>query len=459
MEIFIKIAQFVVCLSLLILIHEMGHFLFARLFKVRVEKFYLFFNPWLSLVRMKKVKGKWQFAWFSKSVPESWSESPETTEWGIGWLPLGGYCKIAGMIDESMDKEQLKQDPQPWEFRTKPTWQRLFIMIGGVVFNIASAMIFFVAILYTWGDTYIKNTDVVNGIYTSTLAKEMGFENGDKILSLDSIPVDRFEEIPLLIIRRQVKEVLVERDEKHISIPIKPEFRVRLLKERRGFIDGRQAFYIAQVVDSMPAKKAGIQEGDKVVGVDSIPMTYYDEVVDAFSHKKGGNVTLMIERNDSLIYLPVAVTEDGMIGVRAKQTIKRTHETYGLLQSIPLGIAKGFTSIREYLLDLKLIFTPSSKASSEVGGFITIANVFPGEWNWHAFWSLCAMISIMLAVVNILPIPALDGGHVLFLLYEIITRRKPSDKFMEYATLVGMIIVFALIIYANGNDIVKLFNK
>ena len=459
MDILVKIAQFIVCLSLLIVVHEFGHYLFSRLFKVRVEKFYLFFNPKFSIVRMKRINRKWQLSWFSKTVPEEWKEHPEKTEWGIGWLPLGGYCKIAGMIDESMDTEQMKQEPKPWEFRTKSAGQRLLIMVGGVLFNVIFAMLIYSGMLYKWGENYIANKDVVYGVSAGPLGKEVGIENGDKIIAVNGEAVEDFSTITLQIVRNKAKTLTVDRDGKRLDLAIDPDVRIRLRKAPLGsFVAARDLTYIKNFTDTSIIQEAGVQIGDAIVAVNDEKVTFFDELRQVIADNKGQAAKLSVNRNDSILNIPVTIPDNGILGFYAQNTINITHVSYGFLESIPQGAIKCVKGVGDYFKDLSIIFSPSEKAYTDVGGFIMIGSVFPSTWDWHSFWSLCALLSIMLAVINILPIPALDGGHVLFLLYEVITRRKPSDRFMEYAQLVGLLLIFALVIYANGNDIVRLFN-
>lgn len=459
MDILVKIAQFIACLSLLIVVHEFGHYLFSRLFKVRVEKFYLFFNPKFSILRMKRVNKKWQFSWFSKAVPEEWNEHPEKTEWGIGWLPLGGYCKIAGMIDESMDTEQMKQEPKPWEFRTKSAGQRLLIMVGGVVFNVIFAMLIYSGMLYKWGESYIANKDVVYGVAVGSLGEEVGIKNGDKIVAVNGEALEDFRTVTLKIVRNKAETITVNRDGENIDLPIAADTRIKLRKAKYGtFISERDLVVVGAFPDSSAAQLAGMQLGDTIVGVNDQKTIFFDEFRQAITANKGLAADIHVKRDNELISVPITIPENGLIGVQILNSIKPTHLSYGLLESIPQGSIKGIREVSNYFKDLSVIFSPSEKAYTDVGGFIMIGSVFPSTWDWHSFWSLCALLSIMLAVINILPIPALDGGHVLFLLYEVITRRKPSDKFMEYAQLVGLLLIFALVIYANGNDIVRLFN-
>ena len=444
MTILIKILQFILSLSILVIIHEFGHFVFAKLFKTRVEKFYLFFDPWFALFKFKKGE----------------------TEYGVGWLPLGGYVKISGMIDESMDREQMKQPPQPYEFRSKPSWQRLMIMTGGVLFNFILAMLIYVLVLFGWGETYLPTSNVKYGIVTDSVGLAMGLKNGDKILSVDNQYIDNFYQIPTDIVLNKRKTIQVERDGQKLNIDI-PESYVPQMLKGKGQIEARMPFgpfQIASFAKQSPAKEAGVKEGDELVAVDSIRFTYYDEFQGYLKENKSRTVVLALKRNAELITLPVQPTSAGMLGVaRSPSSLSQVFELktlkYGFFESIPAGIKKGFKTIVDYLKQFRLIFSKHTKAYESLGGFITIGNIFPGIWDWQSFWNLTAFLSIILAVMNILPIPALDGGHVLFLLFEVITGRKPSDKFLEYAQIVGMVLLLSLLVLANGNDILRLIRK
>lgn len=440
MEILIKIAQVVMALSILVLVHELGHFVFARIFKVRVEKFYLFFDIKYALFRYKPKNSH--------------------TEYGIGWLPLGGYCKISGMIDESMDSEQMKREPQPWEFRTKPAWQRLLIMVGGVMFNILFAFFIYAMILFTWGEQNLLNKDVVYGIAPNELAYEMGFREGDKILSVDGKGVNDvgFFEIQLDIIREQAKTVTVERNGAQVVIPIDDKYMKDMLNSPSMF-EPLFPFIIGEVPADSPNAKSGLQAGDKIIRIDSIPIQYFQSAKGILANYKNQDINVQVIRNGSVQGIPVKVSEAGMLGIytdnRYSTYFTLSTYKYGFWESIPAGVSKAYITIKNYLKELKLIFSPKTQAYKNVGSFITIGKVFPGVWNWHAFWNLTALLSIMLAVVNLLPIPALDGGHVIFLLYEIITRRKPSDRFLERAQVFGMLIILFIMVYAIGNDIFR----
>jgi regulator of sigma E protease len=440
MTVLIQILQFVMSLSILVIIHEFGHFILAKLFKTRVEKFYLFFDPWFSIFKLKK----------------------GDTEYGIGWLPLGGYVKISGMIDESMDREQMKQPPQPWEFRSKTTWQRLLIMTGGVFFNFISAILIYVLVLFAWGETYLPTAKVKFGIVTDSVGYSIGLRNGDKILSVDNVYIEDFRQIIPDIVLNGRKTIQLERDGQQLSINIPKDYINKILKEK-GMIDARLPFgpfVVKMFVKDSPAKSKGVQLGDEILSIDSVRFTYYDEFQKYISENKNKTLVLNLKRNEELLNLEVKPDKAGMIGVGRTfeenlfefKTIK-----YGFFQSIPAGIDKGFKTISNYLKQFKLIFSKGSKAYESLGGFITIGKIFPGVWDWGAFWNLTAFLSIILAVMNILPIPALDGGHVMFLLFEVVTGRKPSDKFLEYAQIAGMVILFSLLIFANGNDILRYF--
>lgn len=438
MEILIKAGQFFLSLSILVILHELGHFLFAKLFKTRVEKFYLFFNPWFSLFKIRRGE----------------------TEYGVGWLPLGGYVKISGMIDESMDKEQLKQPPQPYEFRSKPAWQRLLIMIGGVLVNVILALFIYSAVLYTWGEDYLPTKSLKYGVSCDSLATELGFRNGDKILYVGGKEIENFQQIAHDILLNENRDVTVLRGTDTLNIKIAEDYVAKLVKSPIIFFP-RIPFIVDDVKSGEPAEKAGFIKGDRLLALNGQPAQFFDEFKSEMQRSKGKNVKVTVERNGNPIDLNVDVPETGIIGVYPVTDLGKffelSHREYSFLHSIPAGVKKGFATISSYLKQLKLIFSPKTKAYESVGGFITIGKIFPSTWDWQAFWSLTAFLSIILAIMNILPIPALDGGHVMFLLYEIITGRKPGDKFLEYAQLVGMAILLALLLYANINDIVKLF--
>ena len=439
-SVLIKAAQLILSLSILVILHEFGHFLFARLFKTRVEKFYLFFDPWFSLFKMKK----------------------GDTEYGIGWLPLGGYVKIAGMIDESMDMEQMKQPAQPWEFRSKPAWQRLLIMVGGVLMNFLFAFVIYIGVLYACGEEYLPTSEVKYGIVVDETGEKLGFRNGDKILSVDNRPVENFAKIVPTIVLDKVTSVQVSRDSQVVDIPITNESLALLLKSK-GVFGVRYPFHfvIGDFAKTSPGKTAGLQKGDEILSVNGMKFAFHDEFQKVLSENKEKEITVGVLRNQQNLEIPVRLGADGMIGIANSVSyldiFKVKTLRYGLFESIPAGISRGIETTANYLKQFKLFFLPETKAYESLGGFITIGNIFPGTWDWHSFWNMTAFISIILAIMNLLPIPGLDGGHVMFVLYEMVTRRKPSDKFMEYAQMTGLILLLILVFYANANDIIKLF--
>lgn len=442
MTVLIKIVQLLFALSILVIVHEFGHYIFARLFKVRVEKFYLFFD--------------WGFSIFKKKLGD--------TEYGVGWLPLGGYVKISGMIDESMDREQMKQPPQPWEFRSKPAYQRLLIMLAGVIFNVILAVFIYVTVLNVWGETYLATKDVKYGIVTDSTGYAMGLRNGDRIVSVDGVKVEKFYSIVPDILLNKRKTITVERESNLVDITVEKEY-IPLMMKGKGDIDARIPFG-PFVVSEMPkkkspARKAGILTGDKIIKLDNMDFQWYDEFQSYLKSHKGVPVVVSIVRKGEALEIPVTSSTEGTLGVyrSIKNVFEFTTIKYSFFESIPAGISKGFKAIGDYLKQIPLIFSKETKGYESLGGFITIGNIFPGVWDWHSFWNLTAFLSIILAVMNILPIPALDGGHVMFLIYEVVTGRKPSDKFLEYAQIAGMVILFALLIFANGNDIIKLFKN
>ncbi len=440
MEILIKILQFLLSLSILIILHEFGHFFFAKLFKTRVEKFYLFFDPWFSIFKFKKGE----------------------TEYGIGWVPLGGYVKISGMIDESMDMEQMKQPPQPYEFRSKPAWQRLLIMLGGVTVNFIFALIIYSAILYVWGEEYLPTKNATYGIAVDSLAYNAGLRSGDKILSVDNKEVEDFSKIPYYIAINEAKTVQVMRNGEKIDVQL-PENLVHSLIRKKEFIAPRILSIIDKFSKESAAAGAGILKGDTILSINGEEAIFYDEFRKIIISNKGNTLIVKVGRKEGQREIKLTVPQVGIVGVMPEGDISRlfklNHIEYGLFESIPAGISKGFEKLADYVKSFKLIFSKKAKGYESLGGFITMGSIYPGQWDWLAFWSITAFLSIILAFMNILPIPALDGGHVLFVLYEMITGRKPSDKFLEYAQIVGLIILMALMLYANGNDIMKLFHK
>jgi len=432
--ILIKAAQLFLSLSILVIIHECGHFFFARIFKVRVEKFYLFFNPWFSLYKYK---------------PQG-----SETEYGIGWLPLGGYVKISGMLDESMDKEALAQPPQPWEFRVKPAWQRLLIMIGGVLMNFILAFFIYSMIAYAWGEEFLPIKNVKMGYTFNEATLKAGFQNGDIPLTADNVPLE-FRDGKTLFSIVSAKEVTVLRNGEEITIHLPADFNKIIFEKEANFLE-RFPFVVKDVVNGSPALKAGLMDGDSIVGVNETMNLTTPEIQKTLVENKEKEIELAIYRNNQLLSIPITPDGFGKIGVVLKP-INEFYETiqvhYSFFTSIPAGVRIGVNTIKMYLGQFKFIF--SKEGAKNLGGFGAIGNLFPAKWDWTDFWQMTALLSIILGVMNIIPIPALDGGHVMFLLYEVVTGRKPNDKFMEYAQITGMILIIALLLYANGNDLFR----
>lgn len=442
MEIVIKLSQFLLSLSLLIILHELGHFIPAKAFKTRVEKFYLFFDVKYSLLK--------------KKIGE--------TEYGIGWLPLGGYVKISGMIDESMDKEQMALPPQPWEFRSKPAWQRLIIMLGGVTVNFILAFIIYIGMAYAYGDSYIANVDMKDGLLIENQAMiNAGFKSGDKIVAVDGEKIIRFDkEINVKIIL--AKEVVIERNGVQQTIKMPNDFVDQLSKfEKEPLASIRIPFVVGNVAEE--SSNQDLKPKDIIVSLNGQNTKYLDQAKVILQNNRGKDVTAVVLRDQKEVNLNLKVNQEGKLGVQlgglGLESLEKlgyykiTHQDYSLLESIPFGIEKGKDQLVGYGKQLKMIFNPETKAYKQVGGFHAIYNIFPSSWSWEVFWNITAILSIMLGVMNLLPIPALDGGHVMFLLFEIISGKKPSDKFLENAQMVGFVLLISLLLFANGNDIYK----
>ncbi|MDA7803751.1 RIP metalloprotease RseP [Crocinitomix sp.] len=438
MEILIKAGQLILSLSILIVLHEFGHYLPARWFKTRVEKFYLFFD--------------YKFSLFKKKIGE--------TTWGIGWIPLGGYVKISGMIDESMDKEQMKQPPQPWEFRSKPAWQRLIIMIGGVVVNMIVGIVIYMLVLFTWGEDYIAPQDIKHGYSFHETYKELGFQDGDEIVAVEGeIPFDVMD-INKFILLRDARNITINRNGVE-SVVTLPED-VDMTAFQSGAMSGitpRHYAILDTIMADRPAIAAGFQAGDSIVAVDGQPTLFWNEFMDAVTAKKSQEIEVEVYRDDQKIALNVMTDSNGTIGVgipqRMGDVFNVSHKSYTFGESIPGGLALGMNTLSDYVSQLKFLFT--KKGATSLGGFGAFGSLFSPTWDWFVFWKMTAFISIMLAFMNFLPIPALDGGHIMFLMYEIITGRKPNEKVMEYAQMFGIILLLGLLLYANGNDIYKMF--
>ena len=437
MDVILKIIQVILSLSLLVLVHEFGHYITARIFRIRVEKFYLFFPP---AIFKFKTKGS-------------------DTEFGIGCIPLGGFCKISGMIDESMDTEAMKKPPQPWELRSRPAWQRLIVMAGGVIMNVILAIVLYIAILFTWGEQYVRTSDAVYGIEVSPLAREIGFCDGDRILAFDGKPApDNFSEIQVDMLREQISRVTVLRGDDTVDIAIDPEYMPAMLNTP-GMFGIRLPILVGGLPDSSINAGADLLTGDKFLSAAGRPVTYYQDLQAVLADNAGKTVDLRLLRGNDTVCVPVKVGADGKMGVllqRDVSGINITRREYSLLEAIPAGFLLTFTNIGHYIKELGLIFSPQTEAYKSVGSFITIGSIFPSSWDWQVFWNITALLSIMLAVMNLLPIPALDGGHILFLIYEMITGRKPSDRFMEVAQMIGMFLLLMIMVLAFGNDIMRL---
>lgn len=448
-----KALQLVVALALLVIIHEFGHYIIARIFGIKVEKFYLFFNPWFSIAKWKPKKKAPKYDKNGNEVA-TWRD----TEYGIGWVPLGGYVKIAGMIDESMDKEQMKQPAQPWEFRSKPAYQRLLVMIGGVIFNFVLAILIYAGIAFYWGNKYIPLDQAYEGMEFSPAALEAGFRNGDIPLYADGEKIDASKE-DFVYTTASAHEVKVLRNHKDtVTIALPDNFLVKLGKS--GFMAYRQPVVVDKVQSMSAASEAGIKPGDRILAIDTVSTRAFSELTEALSKYAGKATTVTVERNGKELKLPVTPSDGGKLGFQLKNitdvypavTVK-----YGFFEAFPKGVQNGTNMLTNYVGSLKHVFTKDGAQS--IGGFGAIGDMFPDRWNWLSFWEITAFISVALAFMNILPIPALDGGHVLFLLYEIITRRKPSEKVLEYAQVAGMCFLIFLLLYANGADIVRAIMK
>lgn len=447
MKILIQIGQLLLSLSLLIILHELGHFIFARLFRTRVEKFYLFFDPWFSLFKLKK----------------------GDTEYGIGWLPLGGYVKISGMIDESMDKEALKKPPQPYEFRSKPSWQRLLIMLGGVTMNLLLGFVIFTFVLFTWGEKYLANENLTDGVWVvDSLVNEIGLQTGDKVISInDKIP----EVYPQDVIKEMIfgGEMVIQRNGKDTTLLIPVDFAGQLADNRihnKGILlYHRIPFFVSKVPDTSINAKSGLQAKDQILSISGLPTKYYDQAPPILDTLKGRTVPIVVNRKGEEIEYEVTISDEGKIeiefGIPDYEQLEKlgyytfVKKEYSFIQSIPAGFLRAKLELKDYLRQVRLVLNFDSGAHKGLGGFGAIGGLFPKQWHWETFWTLTALLSLMLAFLNILPIPALDGGHVTFLIFEMVTGRKPGEKFLEYAQIIGMILLLFLLLYVNGNDIYR----
>jgi regulator of sigma E protease len=439
MDYVIQAAQLLLGISILVILHEFGHFIAAKAFKTRVEAFYLFFNPWFSVVK-KKIGD---------------------TEYGIGWLPLGGYVKISGMIDESMDKEQMDKPAEEWEFRSKPTWQRLIIMLGGVIVNVIVAFFIYAMILFTWGETYIPAQNATYGIYCDSVAQSIGFRNGDKIVALDGKPIGEettYNQITVQILLDDIKEVTVDRDGRFETVSIPVDFAETVISNKvtKGLFVEEYPMILDSITSSSPAEAAGLLIGDKIIGINGEKISGVVNSTNFFSAEPNVEFSFKVLRNSEELDFTIISNEDGKIGINYGSLfdyVPLSTKEYGFLESIPAGFYKTGNVLKRYIDQFKLIF--SKAGVKQLGGFGSISKLYGATWNWQNFWEKTALISVMLAVMNLLPIPALDGGHVMFLSYEMITGRKPNEKLMEYAQVAGMMLLLVFMLYANGMDVVR----
>jgi RIP metalloprotease RseP len=491
---FIRALQLIFSLSILVFLHEFGHFAFARLFKVRVEKFYMFFNPNFSLIRAKKINGKWDVKFLAKNVESNirpkkningddvldakgkpvmeqvplsemeendWRKYPESTEWGIGWLPLGGYCSISGMVDETKDINQLASEPQPWEYRSRSVWQRLPIITGGVLVNFILAIVLFSAVLFTWGKEYWPLKSAKYGLQFSTVMLENGFKNGDKIVSIDGKPVEQTNQVIQDILIDGKQNVVVNRDTQLVDVNLPVDFGQRILKaDAMDLISFRIPFVIDEVNPNTPAATARLQVGDSIVGINGKQLFIHQDIAAELEASRNTRIILDYVRNGKQLKSQIQLDNTGKLGVISRVAFadmptKKT--TFSFWESIPAGINQGLETLSGYVKQFKLVFT--KEGSKKIGGFGSIGKMFPKSWDWQVFWSMTALLSMILAFMNFLPIPALDGGYVLFLLYEMVTGKKPSDKFLEYAQTAGFFLLMGLLIFANGNDLFKALFK
>ncbi|MBP6610445.1 MAG: RIP metalloprotease RseP [Paludibacter sp.] len=490
----IRALQLILSLSILVVLHEFGHFFFARLVGVRVDKFYMFFNPTFSLIRAKRINGKWQVKLFAKNVPANerpktdadgdvmvdekgnailepipanelpegdWRKYPDNTEWGIGWLPLGGYCKIAGMIDESMDKAQMALPPQDWEYRSRPVYQRLPIIIGGVVVNFILAMVIYSAVLFTWGQEYIPFSEAKYGLNFSKTLNDNGLLNGDKIISIDGLAIEKRADFIEAVLIDGKQNIIVDRAGAETKVTLPADLNKKIIAaEELDLVAIRHPFVIGDISDASPAQAAKLQIGDSITGINGKKVTIFQDLATELDKYKSTEVQLNFVRAGKADSAKVTLTENGKLGVvmlGADNFFATKKTEYGFFAAIPAGINMGWETLTSYTKQLKLVF--SKEGAQQLGGFGSIGKMFPQTWDWQIFWSMTALLSVILAFMNFLPIPALDGGHVIFLLYEMVTRRKPSEKFMEYAQTAGFFLLMGLLLFANGNDIFKAIFK
>ncbi|MBT9484875.1 RIP metalloprotease RseP [Sediminibacterium sp.] len=436
----VKAGQFILSFSILVVLHELGHFLPAKWFGCRVDKFYLFFDPWFSL--FKKKKGD--------------------TEYGLGWIPFGGYVKIAGMIDESMDKEQLKKTAEPWEFRSKPAWQRLIIMVGGVVVNILLAIVIFIGITWYWGDEQLPVKNLKYGVHVDSLGKSIGLKDGDNVVAMDGKTIENFGSIESELVLTEAKKLTVIRDGQSIEIEVPESFMQKIVEQKKfsGMLVPQYPVIVDSVSSTAVFNSGELRKGDTLIAMNGKPFTYYQEFDQLKKSAANTVAQLTAIRGKDTVQIKALVNDKGAIGffqVSPLTILGTEHIQYDLIASIPIGFTRCWETLDRYVTGLKQLFTGKVNASDSLGSVISIGNTFPGVWDWERFWTLTGIFSIVLAFMNILPIPALDGGHALFTLYEMVSGRKPGDKFMEYAQMAGMILLMGLMAYALGLDFWRLF--
>ena len=452
----------ILSLSLLVLTHELGHLGFAKLFHTRVRRFYIFFNWKFSILKAKKFGGKWHFLFFNATTPESWNEenlAPEdkdNTLWGIGWIPLGGYCDIAGMIDETKKADDLPSKPQPWEFRTKPAWQRLCIVSGGVLVNFVSALLLFSLIFARWGQDELPLRNATLGYDYHQVMLDEGFQKGDIIYAIDGNGVYDFSDASMALLLNNPKQVTVLRGDSLVDLTMSGNLLERTNRDHvRHLMSPRMPFVVKDFVAGSAAERAGMQAGDSVVSIDGVPMAAYSDISVALNEHAGDSITVGFYRDGQLDSVTVQLSSDGKLGVQLVTDIAKLfdvkHIDYTFWQAVPAGISHGWNTLVEYVSSLKVLFSPGGMQS--LGGFGTMSSIFPDHWEWQAFWTITALLALILAFMNIIPIPGLDGGHLLFTLWEMVTGRKPSDKFLTVAQNIGMILLLALMVLANGNDL------
>lgn len=487
-----KIVALLLSLSLLVISHEFGHFFFARIFKTRVRRFYLFFNWKFSIFKAKKFGGKWHFLFFNSTTPEEWDEknlAPEdrdNTLWGIGWIPLGGYCDIAGMIDETKGKDDLESEPQPWEYRSKKAWQRLCIISGGVLVNFLSALLIYTCIFAYWGKDSLPLQNARLGYDYHELMLEEGFENGDIICAIDGEEMTDIVKAQHALLLDKPQIVTVQRSKRMsdttwsgdvdkgepvlmsvneydtiyiVDIPMKHDLLTRIdARDTNLLFTVRAPFVVKDFAAGSRARKCGMEVGDSVVSINGEPMSCYTEISARMREFAGDTVEMGIVRNGEQLTLQIAVDDAGKIGVYLadpKTVFETVHTDYTFFDAIPAGISYGIEQLTTYASSLRILFTKDGYKG--LGGFGTLGGLFPSTWDWYSFWMITALLAVILAFMNVIPIPGLDGGHILFTLWEIVTRRKPSEKFLEVAQTVGMILLLGLLILANGNDIIRVF--